>query len=657
MHDLTIDFETHLISSGNQHPKPVVLGIKINDRPVELVYPDDRCLRDLFSSCARLIGANIPFDTGVLLRHRPDLSDVVWKLYEELRVVDVQIAARLQDIETRGWTGSYSLDALTQRFLKVKLDKDTWRLRYAELDGVPFEEWPPEAIEYPKQDVETTARLLLDGHVPDNEQVRVQTRTRKWLNLSSAEGLKTDATGVPYLKRQTALQLASDEKVLQRYNLLRWRKDTKGQWGWGLKQKEFLQFVEDLAVCSEETLRRTPSGQPSRKEEDLQHLSHELIPAYLNWSKQSSFNSTLDHLQEGVDGLIHTRYTNPLVTGRTSSSKPNIQNQRRVFGARECFVPKKKGKCFLAIDWSGQELHSWAQVCVWMGFESSLAAVLNAGRDVHTYVGSQIYGVSEEELRARSDFKKTRTLGKVANFGFGGSMTPYMLRFWAKSSYGLDLSMQEASDLHEVWGVQSFPEAADFFCRVASWFGLEVDPEEMLTSDAPAKYVYGRSFPDQSLFTQNLRAIKRAISREDLRADAVLPASGRRRARCTFTQACNYLFQGHAADANTHVGWLLANEIYTDRNSPLYGQPIVAYVHDEFIFECDEAIVDDVRVRAEEIMTDEINPIYFPDVPVSVESTAMDRWSKTARSLFEDGKIVVDIISVPWKNVPEDEKR
>lgn len=645
---LTIDFETHLIDAWSPYPRPVVLGVKVDDGPVELISPWSNEIVELLDRCDLLVGANIPFDTGVLLSHRPDVAERIWQLYDELKVLDVQTAARLRDIQSSGWCTQYSLQALVARFLGVQLEKDEWRLRYAELESIPFEQWPQGAIDYAKADVETTARLLLDGHVPDLHQVRVQTRTRMWLSLCSAAGLRTDPEGVRWLKKQVALQLAEDEVVLQRYGFLRWNKTRAA---WSVKKKEFQQFVVDLCEQCEESVVRTDKGNVKLTEDAIGHLAHEAIPAYLNWTKQTSLSATIEHLSAGMREPIHTHYTNPLTTGRTSSSKPNIQNQRRARGARECFVPSRPGKCFLAIDWSGQELHAWAQVCINMGIESHMAQLLNERADVHTYLGAKIYNTDEATLRARSDFKEVRTLGKVGNFGFQGSMVPYMLRFWARAAYGLDLSEVQANELHEIWGTQAFPEAAEYFARMGRLFGFTgLEARDLVLDDALCKEVYGRRRSDQSLFTQNLRALKKFIRKNNVRATVIQDVTKRIRAKCTFTQACNTKFQGLAADANTHVGWLLTNEVQNDKYSPLYQQPIVAFVHDEFIFECDKSVVDDVRVRAEQIMTDAINPMFFPDVPVRVESTAMDRWSKSAAPKYEAGKIIVDTIAIPWED-------
>ncbi|WP_177233551.1 hypothetical protein [Stigmatella erecta] len=55
--------------------------------------------------------------------------------------------------------------------LNISEDKKNplaWRLRYGELDGIPVECWPVEAVEYPKRD----ARHTIDVFFKQEEEAR-----------------------------------------------------------------------------------------------------------------------------------------------------------------------------------------------------------------------------------------------------------------------------------------------------------------------------------------------------------------------------------------------------------------------------------------------------------------------------------------------------
>ena len=80
-------------------------------------------------------------------------------------------------------------------------------------------------------------------------------------------------------------------------------------------------------------------------------------------------------------------------TGRTSCRKPNVQNQPRLGGVRECWVPRK-GNVYVQADYSIAELCALAQCCIFMGLESKMAEALNEGKDLHLDFASNVLGIS-----------------------------------------------------------------------------------------------------------------------------------------------------------------------------------------------------------------------------------------------------------------------
>ena len=130
-------------------------------------------------------------------------------------------------------------------------------------------------------------------------------------------------------------------------------------------------------------------------------------------------------LEAGVVYPVHTRY-DLAETGRTTSSKPNIQNLRRLPGIREAFE-SRDGMVFAQADYPQLELYALAQCCMsWIGF-SRLAEALNAGLDPHLAVAATILGLSYDEAARRleagdDEVDTARQLAKVANFGFPGGL-------------------------------------------------------------------------------------------------------------------------------------------------------------------------------------------------------------------------------------------
>jgi hypothetical protein len=130
-------------------------------------------------------GANIAFDLLVMAAHLARegvdaMPEIFRALMDDGRVFDVQVAEMLDAVagghlgkdprtggpivspET-GRRGGYSLSVVTDHVLGRADAKanDSWRERYAELDGVPIARWPQAAVDYPQDDARNTAEVAL----------------------------------------------------------------------------------------------------------------------------------------------------------------------------------------------------------------------------------------------------------------------------------------------------------------------------------------------------------------------------------------------------------------------------------------------------------------------------------------------------------------
>jgi len=296
-------------------------------------------------------------------------------------------------------------------------------------------------------------------------------------------------------------------------------------------------------------------------------------------------------------GLIHPWFNTLLESGRTSSS-PNVQNLPRKGGIRECYVPRP-GKLYAAADYGRFELHTVSQVLIsQLGVPSALADALNRGFDPHLEIASKIVGCSyaeADERKHEDEIDRARQVGKVANFGFPGGLGASRFVDFARSNYGVEVTEQEAHRLKNAW-LEAWPEFGAYF----AWIGQQCEA--------------GHATIEQA-FVQRYRG------------------------GCSFTEACNTLFQGLAADAAKAAGFLIAKACYVDEGSPLFGGRPVNFIHDEFIVEVDD---DDRAPEAAEelarLMVLGAAP-FLPDVPPTAEPYLMRRWSKNAKPLYVDGKL------------------
>lgn len=175
---VSFDTETHLLKQGLLTPRMVCLSYA--QRPQTEVETGlvgrDTGLAMLCSwlsdDSTMLVGHNVFYDLGVAAAEDSRLLPQIFEKFQKGLVHDTALRQQMID-NARGQlkfvidedTGevtraSYKLADLSYRLLKKFLKKtDTWRLKYALLDGVPIEEWPEDAKKYAIDDAVTTLQV------------------------------------------------------------------------------------------------------------------------------------------------------------------------------------------------------------------------------------------------------------------------------------------------------------------------------------------------------------------------------------------------------------------------------------------------------------------------------------------------------------------
>jgi DNA polymerase-1 len=175
-------------------------------------------------------------------------------------------------------------------------------------------------------------------------------------------------------------------------------------------------------------MRKTKSGHYSTAAGALEKLSgqHPVVDLVLEHRSLSKLKSTyvdsLPCLVHPATGRLHTSYHQTgTVTGRLSSSDPNLQNIpiRTEIGrqVRRAFVAQEGWK-LISADYSQVELRVLAQVS---GDEGLLSAFAR-GEDVHATTGAAIMGVDLDEVTP-----DMRRVAKAVNFGLSFGQTAYGL--------------------------------------------------------------------------------------------------------------------------------------------------------------------------------------------------------------------------------------
>ena len=202
--------------------------------------------------------------------------------------------------------------------------------------------------------------------------------------------------------------------------------------------------------------KKTASGHYSTSAAVLEGLSgkHEVVDMVLEYRELAKLKSTyVDALPNSVDpttGRVHTSYGQTgAVTGRLSSSNPNLQNipirtaeGRRI---RNGFIAGA-GNLLVAVDYSQIEL----RIVAHMAGDENMLAAFRQGQDIHSTTAGAIYSVPLDAVT-----KEMRRHAKAINFGLIYGMSPFGL------TRSTDLTLAEAEEFVRTYfakfpGVKTF---------------------------------------------------------------------------------------------------------------------------------------------------------------------------------------------------------
>lgn len=399
---IAIDTETELIVD-HRTPPLVLLQVYNGGDTVHLVkWQDaDEYIGRLSAECpkSRVVFHNAPFDISVLGGHRW-LEEGV----EDGRIGDTMLRFALWKLSTTGDYASLSLATAARDVMGMTLDKsEDVRLTFSR-DMIE----PDDAHkEYAAADVIATWRL--DEAIPRSGTQTEETQVKAAMALYdiSKLGMAVDEQRRAKLEDRFNRKLEDTLEILDANGYVPGRPGNKLALQTALKQIEVMHGV---------TLPRTEKkGDISVSKEAMAEMSED-IPFLSALKNHDHYNKILStYLRKGVaggDGRVHTRFNTIIKTGRTSSSKPNLQQLPRAEGVRGMYVPAP-GYVFSATDYSQLELCALAQHCKTTYGKSELAEVINSGVDVHKFLASKIYNVEVSQVT-----KDQRQLAKAASFGF-----------------------------------------------------------------------------------------------------------------------------------------------------------------------------------------------------------------------------------------------
>lgn len=188
-------------------------------------------------------------------------------------------------------------------------------------------------------------------------------------------------------------------------------------------------------------LNRTPKGAPSIKAEQLDDYANmgypvaKLLKEYKRATRDVGFFLE-PWLEQAIDSRLHPTFNVDTVrTGRTSCQEPNLQQVPRDKALRSLFNARAGYKLF-ECDYSQLEL----RIACHYANERTMHEIYNNNGDIHTRTAQIVTGKTEVS-------KEERGKAKVVNFGFLYGMSARKFVNYAKTSYGVIVSEQEATEI------------------------------------------------------------------------------------------------------------------------------------------------------------------------------------------------------------------
>src|SRR6056297_281378 len=409
---IAIDTETELID-GATIPR-IALATVSDGKTHRLIKPENLGAFIQAHYQAHFVAHNASFDFAVI--RQAIGSDAAWvAVADHGRLHDTMV---LDSLIRLGRNDTYpsprDLGTLAKLYLNVEIDKnDPYRRRYAELIDCPWDQADPGVFTYAIKDAIVTWQLfrkltaiaakigepfankIFDNHLRRFGFLTETLQVRAAIALSQIErnGITLD---------QSRVGAATAKLTSHMESLVDQLSDTPEADGLFKRAKESGELI------------RSASGKPSSNRSKLQEILTRIgteagiaapgtsktkkittsMKFWAPYADRSMFLSLWLELEETtklrqtVAGLqtqtIHPKYTTLVRTGRTSCSKPNIQQLPRSGGVREMVVPSP-GNVFLTIDYSAIELRTLAAVCERRFGQSRLADVIREGVDPHNF--------------------------------------------------------------------------------------------------------------------------------------------------------------------------------------------------------------------------------------------------------------------------------
>lgn len=300
------------------------------------------------------------------------------------------------------------------------------------------------------------------------------------------------------------------------------------------------------------------------------------ILEYRKYSKlRSTYTRALLKLVNPCDNRIHTTYNQTVtVTGRLSSSNPNLQNipARTEEGEkiRAAFVPEDRNNRIISADYSQIELRILAHITG----DKNLTEAFKNDVDIHTLTASKVY-----EVEPKNVTKQMRSRAKAVNFGI----------VYGQTGYGLAKAL----------GITN----AEAFEFIDKYFATYPDVKKYMNEITQKVMLDG--------FTETIWGRRRYFKDEINSSNAMVREFAKR-------AAINFPMQGSAADLMK----LSMIKFYESLKKNSLKSKLIIQVHDEMVV---EAYKDEIDI-IENLLHSAMEFDNLLSVPLKIDISSGETW-------------------------------
>jgi DNA polymerase I-like protein with 3'-5' exonuclease and polymerase domains len=686
---MAFDTETTLIEPGVT-PELIVLTFATN-HAAYIVSPDQlpEWVQMVAASGCPLVAHNFAFDYHVVHHALDFVEDIrVWKqMVEDNRVWDTMILdflIRLANGEEDGPLRPSSLLDLCKHYLNTDISK-ALQCEWYQWYQKPLEEVPDEFLAYALHDARATRELYNELHpvakhlashnncvIEEFGYLTHHTQIKGAIALAdcSKVGIKVDQKAQQEVGVEIKLQIQDRVNWLTEHYPSLFKRDVvkkrKGQLivnpitGVPSIDSKALR-VYLLSVAAElnlpnKSIPMTDKSQEITTSGDFwSEHKHPFIQAWQDMTNKATLLNFVDQIKIGS---VNPKYQALVRTGRTSCSKPNLQQMPKAEWFRKLFVPRD-GTTFVIADYNAIELRCLAAICKSRFGFSRLAETFAEGVDPHAYTAASLLNMEFKTFMGLKStepkkFAKYRQAAKAVNFGVPGGLGAKALMAYSLAQYGVEMTLDQAKEWKNKMITEIYPELSLYLEQQTlnnMAYNLQSTPGEICNSfgikgagifafSAIADVVAGKkeNFKGkayQSTFRRYVWDSLDIVNRDNgldflirsrrgsqnlrrrLFGSTVVTLTGRVRGSAEYTESCNTQFQGLASDG-AKLALYEVSQVY----------PVVAFIHDELVVEVPTEGAGLHMDRVVKMMETQMDRVLFGIVGSKVEAQLSATWSK-----------------------------